>query len=88
MKRMLGLLIVIALACGLFVGAFAEVYTDKETVKAAQQALNDAGFDCGTPDGAAGKKTKAAVTAYQEANGLEQTGEIDDALLVSLGLLE
>ena len=45
MKRMLGLLIVIALACGLFVGAFAEVYTDKETVKAAQQALNDAGFD-------------------------------------------
>ncbi len=63
-----------------------EVHTDKETVKAAQQALNDAGYSCGTPDGIAGKKTAAAVSQYQEDNGLEVTGEIDDALLAALGL--
>lgn len=59
---------------------------DKKTVKAVQQALNDAGFDCGTPDGSAGKKTAAAISAYQEANGLEVTGKIDRALLISLGI--
>ena len=63
------------------------VYTDVETVRAAQTALNEAGFDCGTPDGQAGNMTKAAVTKYQEANGLEVTGNIDGTLLHSLGLM-
>jgi len=61
-------------------------YSDKQIVKAVQQALNDAGFNCGTPDGVAGKKTTAAIKDYQAANGLSQTGEIDDVLLASLGL--
>ena len=55
----------------------------REGIQRVQQALNDAGFDCGTPDGVAGEKTKAAME-YQEANGLEVTGEIDGDLLVSL----
>ena len=64
------------------------VYTDPEIVKAAQTALNEAGFDCGRPDGKAGKLTRGGVTKYQEANGLEVTGNIDGTLLHSLGLLE
>ena len=62
------------------------VYTDKATVKAVQQALNDAGYNCGKPDGAAGKKTKAAITQYQTDKGLEVTGTVTDELLRSLGI--
>ena len=63
-------------------------YTDKATVKSVQVALNDAGFPCGTPDGAAGKKTKAALSDYQAANGLTVTGTITHETLVSMGLAD
>lgn len=63
-----------------------KVHKDKATVKAAQQALNDAGYECGKPDGAAGKKTKAAITQYQTDKGLEVTGTVTDELLRSLGI--
>ena len=56
----------------------------QETVKEVQAALNEAGFDCGTPDGIAGNNTKNAISEYQKANGLTVTGEIDDKLLESL----
>ena len=61
-------------------------YTDKETVKATQQALNDAGYNCGTPDGVAGKNTKKAISSYQSDHGLNATGTVTHELLVSLGL--
>lgn len=61
-------------------------YTDKATVKSVQAALNDAGFPCGTPDGAAGKKTKAALRDYQSAKGLTVTGTITHETLISMGL--
>lgn len=86
MKKLFSLILATLLALALVTTASAATDTDKATVKAVQQALNDAGYDCGTPDGVAGKKTAAAITAYQEANGLEATGEIDDALLAALGL--
>ena len=63
-----------------------EVHKDKETVKAAQQALNDAGYDCGTPDGVAGKKTKKAISDYQTDKGLTVTGTVTDETLAALGL--
>ena len=87
MKKLICLVLAVLLALSA-VSAFAAEYTDKETVKKVQQALNDAGFDCGTPDGAAGKKTKAAIEGYQTANGLEVTGVIDDALLAAMGLAD
>lgn len=85
LKHMLALVLALMLA---MTAALAEgtTYTDKETVKQVQQALNDAGYNCGTPDGAAGKNTKKAISDFQAASGLEATGEIDDALLVALGL--
>ena len=64
------------------------VYTDKDTVKKVQQALNDANYPCGTPDGVAGKKTKAAIKDYQKDHGLTVTGTVTDELLVSMGLAE
>jgi len=64
---------------------FAE-YTDQETVVAVQQALNEAGYDCGTPDGKIGNMTRSAISAYQEASGLTVTGTIEDELLENLHL--
>lgn len=55
-------------------------------IRAVQQALNDAGFDSGKVDGIWGGNTAKAITEYQEANGLSQTGMIDVELLESLGI--
>ena len=61
-------------------------YTDPETVKKVQEALNAAGYDCGTPDGIAGSGTTGKVEKYQTDNGLKVTGTITDELLDSLGI--
>ena len=87
MRKMVGLVLAVMLALSA-VSALAAEYSDKDTVKKVQQALNDAGYDCGTPDGTAGKKTKAAITSYQTDKGLTVSGVIDDELLVALGLAE
>ena len=87
MKKLICLVLAVMLALSA-VSAFAAEYKDKDTVKKVQQALNDAGYDCGTPDGAAGKKTKAAITSYQTDKGLTVSGVIDDEILVALGLAE
>ena len=86
MKRIISLILAALLALSTLTAAFAATYTDKDTVKQVQQALNDAGYNCGTPDGIAGKKTAAAITQYQTEKGLEATGTIDDALLEAMGL--
>ncbi len=53
--------------------------------KALQRGLTRAGFDAGTPDGVIGKKTTAAIRAYQQSRGLTQTGAPSAALLDALG---
>ncbi|MEM7221335.1 MAG: YSC84-related protein [Pseudomonadota bacterium] len=40
-----------------------------------QKALTDKGYDPGVIDGQMGPKTRAAITAYQNANGLEPNGQ-------------
>lgn len=87
MKKLICLVLAVMLALSA-VSALASEYSDKDTVKKVQQALNDAGYDCGTPDGTAGKKTKAAITSYQTDKGLTVSGVMDDELLVALGLAE
>lgn len=61
-----------------------EVFTDADTVKKVQELLNEAGYDCGTPDGVAGQKTAEAIKKYQEDKGLEITGTITGELLGAL----
>ncbi len=48
-----------------------------------QNFLNWAGFDCGTADGSFGKKTDAAVRAFQEAAGLKVDGKFGKASLAA-----
>lgn len=49
-----------------------------------QLILNKEGFDAGTPDGLMGAKTKTAISAFQKANGMKPTGEVDEALVRAL----
>lgn len=59
-------------------------YSDTDTVMKVQQALNSAGYDCGTPDGIAGNGTKTQIEKYQTDNNLNVTGTITDELLGTL----
>ena len=61
-------------------------FADKEYIKRVQTALNEAGYDCGEPDGVVGPGTQAAIRAYQEASGLDVTGIIGRELVKSLGV--
>lgn len=63
-------------------------YKDATTIRIVQQALNDAGYNCGNPDGVAGGKTTEAVTKYQTDKGLTVNGLVTDELLQSLNVVE
>lgn len=60
--------------------------TKHQRVVAAQQALKDKGHDPGTIDGRMGPRTRAAVADYQKAEGLKQTGRLDDETRTKLGM--
>ena len=49
-----------------------------------QSELAQLGYDPGTPDGLLGRKTRAALTAYQKAKGLPADGWPDAAMLAAL----
>lgn len=55
-------------------------------VKQVQAALNATGYSAGPPDGALGPKSRAAISRYQADNDLPATGEVNAALLASLGI--
>ncbi|MBQ8306034.1 MAG: peptidoglycan-binding protein [Blautia sp.] len=63
-----------------------KVYTDQATVKKVQEALNSAGFNCGTPDGVAGNNTNKAISDFKASKGLSGGTEITDELLAALGI--
>ncbi len=53
-------------------------------ISGVQGRLNNLGFFCGSVDGIAGPKTRRAIRAFQQASGLQVTGEIDAALRTAL----
>ncbi|AFL48750.1 localization factor PodJL [Sinorhizobium fredii] len=55
-----------------------------KAVRNIQAILNNNGFDAGAPDGHMGKKTIAAIKAFQKSIGHEPTGEITDELVKEL----
>lgn len=55
-----------------------------KAIRNIQAILNNNGFNAGTPDGQMGKKTIAAIKAFQTSVGQKPTGEIDDALVKEL----
>jgi len=53
-------------------------------VRILQEQLNAQGYDSGEPDGRVGRQTRAAIRAYQEANGLPMDGYASRELLDAL----
>jgi peptidoglycan hydrolase-like protein with peptidoglycan-binding domain len=57
------------------------IATDKPTIAAIQRALLSRGYYRGTVDGRTGAQTRAAIVAYQKAEGLKPTGQTSTELL-------
>jgi len=55
-------------------------YDSTVVIKIIQQALNDAGYNCGTVDGIIGSNTRTAIKAYQKEKNLNDADAITDEL--------
>jgi localization factor PodJL len=62
-----------------------ETIATKDIVTNVQKALGKLGYDIGTPDGVAGKKTADAIKSFEGATGMSQVGLINPRLLAVLG---
>jgi peptidoglycan hydrolase-like protein with peptidoglycan-binding domain len=58
----------------------------RDTVREAQQALKDKGYDPGPIDGINGPRTRAAVSNYQQKEQLNADGRLGAKTLDSLGV--
>lgn len=57
-----------------------------DMVQRAQEALNAAGYNVGTPDGKAGTATITQVRKFQADKNIPVSGKLDNATLTALGL--
>ena len=55
-----------------------DVSNARDEIRKLQEALKADGEDPGSIDGFMGKKTRAALKAFQKANGLKASGRLDD----------
>lgn len=78
-------IVVLVVATGLLSPLVAfPVRAAERSVRDIQEALTDNGFKLGVPDGVWGKKSIAALRAYQTKNGLAPTGVADQTTIDSL----
>ena len=61
-----------------------DVPMSRDDVMEMQRLLGSRGFDAGEPDGVIGSKTRAAVRAYQRAQGLPADGYPSSLILKHL----
>lgn len=64
--------------------AAAPIGPAREEIRRAQQELARLGYDVGAADGVAGRKTKAAIRAFQEQAGLPVDGMVTPGLIAAL----
>ena len=57
-----------------------------EQIRQVQSYLADLGYDVGTPDGAMGPNTRKAITQFEKAYDLPETGAVSKGLLDKLEL--
>lgn len=56
----------------------------KKAIRNVQALLNKAGYDAGTADGMMGDRTKKAIAAFRQDNGMEPSGTIDEQMVKAL----
>ena len=59
---------------------------DNSQVSQIQQALNEKGYNVGAVDGQMGPKTKSALKQFQQAQGLQASGKVDQQTLAALSI--
>lgn len=59
---------------------------DRQTVERVQEALNDKGFHAGHTDGVIGPNTRKALRNFQQDEGLQASGELNQETLAALGV--
>ena len=64
--------------------SYTSVQGDSSQVSQIQQALNDKGLNAGPVDGKMGPKTKAALKQFQQSQGLQASGQVDQQTLAAL----
>ena len=64
----------------------ARTTSDSAYVRSLQQALNNRGFNAGTPDGRWGPSTEEALRQFQSSQGIPSTGQPDARTSAALGL--
>lgn len=57
-----------------------------ETIRSVQQSLSEQGYDAGPVDGIMGPKTREALKEFQQAQGLDASGELNEQSLAEMGL--
>ena len=55
-------------------------------IKQAQEALDKKGFKAGSADGRMGPETEQAIKQFQQKQGLQQSGQLDEQTLSALGI--
>jgi hypothetical protein len=61
-------------------------HTTDNTIRRAQEALNDQGYNVGRVDGRWGPNTQSAVRRFQAKSGLTESGTLDSSTLSALGV--
>ena len=67
-------------------GGSTQANLDEQTIRDVQQKLKDAGYDVGQVDGKWGPRTNAALQKFQQAQGIQASGELDQQTLSALGV--
>jgi len=65
---------------------FKKVRVTPDVIKAAQQKLDNDGYNAGTPDGRLGPATQRAIQKYQSDKNLTVTGKLDESTLSHLNV--
>jgi peptidoglycan hydrolase-like protein with peptidoglycan-binding domain len=75
-----------AISAGLFIVPSFVFAQGADTIRAAQQALKEKGYDPGEADGVDGPKTRSAVRAFQRKQNLQADGKLGPQTLDGLGV--
>ena len=62
------------------------VNLSRDQIRQAQVILKQKGFDVGDLDGKLGPRTRKALMAYQQQQGLQATGQMDQQTVSALGI--